>query len=190
MGPLSMWAWVRLTSRTSLAESLLPSWASVHSRHSTRNSLPGRTEAAGGMSGCQRLWPGTAWSRMDLDWSTLKTTSGMSGPFLVRDRYWRRGRAAWRGSAGARRRPGRGGIVLVTSGWSALASCRSRAPASAPWTRRTGWAENRRRPSRPQAGQDADRAALPMARRTVKGPQAGQRYSYSVTDSLLQKNFL
>jgi hypothetical protein len=29
------------------------------------------------------LWPGTAWSRMDLDWSTLKTTSGMSGTFLA-----------------------------------------------------------------------------------------------------------
>ena len=83
MGPLSMWAWVRSTSRTSLAESLLPSWASVHSRHSTRNSLPGCTKAALGLSGCQRLWPGTAWSRMDLDWSTLKTTSGMSGTFLA-----------------------------------------------------------------------------------------------------------
>jgi hypothetical protein len=23
------------------------------------------------------LWPGTAWSRMDFDWSTLNTTSGM-----------------------------------------------------------------------------------------------------------------
>jgi hypothetical protein len=29
------------------------------------------------MSGCQRLWPGTAWSAIDFDWSTLKTTSGM-----------------------------------------------------------------------------------------------------------------
>jgi hypothetical protein len=29
------------------------------------------------------LWPGTAWSRMDLDWSTLKTTSGMSSTFLA-----------------------------------------------------------------------------------------------------------
>src|SRR5215218_8422255 len=83
MGPLSMWARVRSTSRTSLAESLLPSWASVHSRHSTRNSLPGWTDAAGGMSGCQRLWPGTALSRMYLDWSTLKTTSGMSSTFLA-----------------------------------------------------------------------------------------------------------
>ena len=53
------------------------SCASVHSRHSTRNSLPGWTVAAGGTSGCQRLWPGTAWSRMDFDWSTLNTTSGM-----------------------------------------------------------------------------------------------------------------
>src|SRR5215208_6559269 len=35
------------------------------------------------MSGCQRLWPGTAWSRMDLDWSTLKTTSGMSSTFFA-----------------------------------------------------------------------------------------------------------
>src|SRR3954470_23205063 len=72
-----MWQTVRSTSRTSLAESLLPSCASVHSRHSTRNSLPGVTDAAGGMSGCQRLWPGTAWSAIDLDWSTLKTTSGI-----------------------------------------------------------------------------------------------------------------
>src|SRR5215204_630231 len=72
-----MCATVRSTSRTSLDESLLPSCASVHSRHSTRNSLPGATEAAGGMSGCQRLWPGTAWSAIDFDWSTLKTTSGM-----------------------------------------------------------------------------------------------------------------
>ena len=60
IGPLSMCATVRSTSRTSLDESLLPSCASVHSRHSTRNSLPGVTDAAGGMSGCQRLWPGTA----------------------------------------------------------------------------------------------------------------------------------
>src|SRR4029450_3452397 len=98
VGPLSMWAWVRSTSRTSLAESLLPSWASVHSRHSTRNSLPGRTKAALGISGCQRLCPGTSWSRMDLDWSTLKTTSGMSGTFLAEcgvGMPWR----AWRGRA-------------------------------------------------------------------------------------------
>ena len=46
-----MWQTLRSTSRTSLAESLLPSWASVHSRHSIRNSLPGLTEAAAGMSG-------------------------------------------------------------------------------------------------------------------------------------------
>ena len=39
---------------------ILASWESVHSRHSTRNSLPGLTEAAGGMSGCHLLWPGTA----------------------------------------------------------------------------------------------------------------------------------
>src|SRR5215207_8912520 len=38
------------------------------------------------MSGCQRLWPGTAWSRMDLDWSTLNTTSGISGTFLAGSR--------------------------------------------------------------------------------------------------------
>src|SRR6185503_1425814 len=77
IGPLSMCATFRLTSRTSFAESLLPSWASVHSRHSTRNSLPGLTEAADGMSGCHLLWPGTAWSAIDLDWSTLNTTSGI-----------------------------------------------------------------------------------------------------------------
>ena len=79
IGPLSMWATVRSTSRTSLESSVFLSCASVHSRHSTRNSLPGWTVAAGGTSGCQRLWPGTAWSRMDFDWSTLNTTSGM-GP--------------------------------------------------------------------------------------------------------------
>src|SRR5262245_42848538 len=76
-GPLSMCATPRLTSRTSLAESLLPICASVHSRHSTRNSLPGLTDDTAGMSGCQRLWPGTAWSAIDLDWSTLKATSGI-----------------------------------------------------------------------------------------------------------------
>ncbi len=65
MGPLSMWHGLRLTSRTSLALSLLPICESVHSRHSTRNSLPGLTELTDGMSGCQRLWPGTAWSGMD-----------------------------------------------------------------------------------------------------------------------------
>ena len=79
MGPLSMCATLRFTSRTSLDESLLPSCESVHSRHSTRNSEPGRTEAAEGMSGCHRLCPGTAWSRIDLDWSTLNSTSGTSG---------------------------------------------------------------------------------------------------------------
>src|SRR6476661_9331547 len=79
MGPLSMCATLRSTSRTSLDESLLPSCASVHSRHSTRNSEPGRAEAAEGMSGCHRLCPGTAWSRIDLDWSTLNSTSGTSG---------------------------------------------------------------------------------------------------------------
>jgi hypothetical protein len=69
------------------------------------------------MSGCQRLWPGTAWSRMDLDWSTLKTTSGMSGTFLAGCGAWgcpgvcgallcttRRG---WRG-AGTSARPAHG----------------------------------------------------------------------------------
>ncbi len=83
-GPLSMCATPRLTSRTSLAESLLPICASVHSRHSTRKSLPGRTELAGGMSGCQRLWPGTAWSAIDLDWSTENATSGISSSFSQR----------------------------------------------------------------------------------------------------------
>ena len=84
IGPLSMWQTLRSTSRTSLAESLLPSWASVHSRHSTRNSLPGLTDAAAGMSGCHRLWPGTAWSAIDFDWSTLNMTSGMGAPFSLR----------------------------------------------------------------------------------------------------------
>src|SRR5689334_411346 len=78
-GPLSMCATLRSTSRTSLAEALLPSWPSVHSRHSIRNSEPGRTEAADGMSGCHRVWPGTAWSRIDFDWSTLNSTSGTVG---------------------------------------------------------------------------------------------------------------
>ena len=32
------------------------------------------------------MWPGTAWSRMDLDWSTLNITSGMSGTFLAGSR--------------------------------------------------------------------------------------------------------
>ena len=80
IGPESMCARFRSTSRTSLAESELAICASVHSRHSTRNSLPGRTDAAGGMSGCQRLWPGTACSAIGLDWSTEKTTSGMTVP--------------------------------------------------------------------------------------------------------------
>ena len=81
MGPESMWAWERSTSRTSLAESLLPIWPSVHSLHSMRMSVPGLMVTAAGMSGCHRLWPGTAWSRMDLLWSTLKTTSGMGLSF-------------------------------------------------------------------------------------------------------------
>src|SRR5829696_2884323 len=94
IGPLSMWQIDRSTSRTSLAESLLPSCASVHSRHSTRKSLPGDTDAAGGMSGCQRLWPGTAWSAMDFDWTTLKTTSGIDVlPLELGGRAARRRRA-------------------------------------------------------------------------------------------------
>ena len=32
------------------------------------------------------MCPGTAWSRMDLDWSTLNTTSGISGTFLAGSR--------------------------------------------------------------------------------------------------------
>ena len=69
-GPLRTWQASRLTSRTSFALSLFPSWASVHSRHSTRNSLPGLTDEAEGTSGCHRLWSGTAWSAADFDWST------------------------------------------------------------------------------------------------------------------------
>jgi len=46
--------------------------------------LPGLTEAATGISGCHRLWPGTAWSAMDLDWSTLNTTSGIGIPPVLR----------------------------------------------------------------------------------------------------------
>ena len=160
IGPLSMWAWVRSTSRTSLAESLLPSWASVHSRRSTRNSLPGWTEAAGGTSGCQRLCPGTAWSRMDLDWSTLKTTSGMSGPSRAgaatggvggRPGGGRRAPAAgpaaagscwsppdgrrWPPAVGGRRRapPGRGGPAGPSTG----AGCPGRRPGRAPTGRRS-----------------------------------------------------
>ena len=81
-GPLSTWQGARFTSRTSLDESLLVIWASVHSRHSTRNSLPGWTDEAGGMSGCQRLWPGTACSAIGFDWSTENATSGMLAPPL------------------------------------------------------------------------------------------------------------
>src|SRR3712207_8726363 len=92
-----MWAWERSTSRTSLAEWLWPTWPSVHPRHSTRKSCPGRTVTAGGMSGCQRLWPGTAWSRMDLLWSTVNTTSGMAV-----SSHWAPGAApGWVGAGGA-----------------------------------------------------------------------------------------
>ena len=74
IGPLSTWQKSRLTSRTSFALSLLPSCASVHSRHSTRNSLPGLTDEAEGTSGCHLLCSGTAWSAADLDWSTSNAT--------------------------------------------------------------------------------------------------------------------
>jgi hypothetical protein len=30
------------------------------------------------------LWPGTAWSRIGFDWSTLNTTSGIGAPFSRR----------------------------------------------------------------------------------------------------------
>jgi hypothetical protein len=47
------------------------------------------------------LWPGTTWSRMDLDWSTRNTTSGMSGTFLAGLRLsgaLARGRTSGRGT--------------------------------------------------------------------------------------------
>jgi len=43
------------------------------------DAIAGRrfTMATVGTSGCHLLWPGTAWSAIDLDWSTLNTTSGI-----------------------------------------------------------------------------------------------------------------
>src|SRR5215210_5065898 len=74
IGPLKTWFWSRSMSRMSLAESLFPTWPFVQSRHSMRKSVPGSAEAAG-MSGCQRLCPGTSWSAMDVPISTLKRDS-------------------------------------------------------------------------------------------------------------------
>src|SRR3954449_7291113 len=81
-GPLSMWHGSMFMSRMSSASSLLRTWASVQSLHSIRYVEPGATVAAGGMSGCQRLWPGTAWSRIDTLRSRLisKMTSGTGAP--------------------------------------------------------------------------------------------------------------
>ena len=79
-----MWLWSSTMSRMSLAESSLRTWPSVQSLHSIRNTSPGRTEEAAGMSGCHRLCPGTSWSRIDLDWSTRNTVSGMSTPIITK----------------------------------------------------------------------------------------------------------
>src|SRR5918998_6754028 len=71
-------------SRMSFAESLFPTWPLVQSRHSIRTSVPGSVEATAGMSGCQRLCPGTSWSAIDLPSSTLKSGSGTIPPHLKR----------------------------------------------------------------------------------------------------------
>ena len=78
-GPLSMWQGSMFMSRMSSALSSLRTWLSVQSLHSIRYVEPVRSVAAGGMSGCQRLCPGTTWSRIDTFRSRLtsKTTSGM-----------------------------------------------------------------------------------------------------------------
>ena len=67
IGPDSMCARVRSTSRTSLAESLLPIWASVHSRHSTRNSLPGTDTDGGRDVGVPAVVAGHGLVGIDLD---------------------------------------------------------------------------------------------------------------------------
>src|SRR3712207_1019236 len=72
-------------SRMSFAESLFPTCPFVQSRHSVRKSVPGSVTAAAGMSGCQRLCPGTSWSAIDLPSSTLKRGSGITPPHLKYD---------------------------------------------------------------------------------------------------------
>src|SRR4028118_2222389 len=69
-------------SRMSSASSVLRTWSSVQSLHSIRYVAPGATVLAGGMSGCQRLCPGTVWSRIDTLRSRLisKITSGTGTP--------------------------------------------------------------------------------------------------------------
>src|SRR3954470_8936003 len=81
-GPLSMWHGSMFMSRMSSASSVLRTWSSVQSLHSIRYVAPGATVLAGGMSGCQRLWPGTVWSRIDTLRSRLisKMTSGTGTP--------------------------------------------------------------------------------------------------------------
>ena len=82
-GPLSTWHGSRFMSRMSSASSVLRTWSSVQSLHSIRYVDPGRTVAAGGMSGCQRLWPGTVCCAIGTLRSRLisKMTSGTGSSF-------------------------------------------------------------------------------------------------------------
>jgi hypothetical protein len=155
-----------------------PIWESVHSRHSMRIEEPGLTVAAGGMSGCQRLWPGTTWSRIDLAWSTLNTTSGMVGTSSGSGEMDHgRGSRAWRGSVASRWvRPDRDGSDVTTAGASALQCCASRALRRPAGSERSAGAPKTRRPDRPQPGQVAGAPDSPMGRTRSKPPQAGQEY--------------
>src|SRR4051794_30983992 len=111
-GPLSMWHGSMFMSRMSSASSLLRTWSSVQSLHSIRYVEPGATVAAGGMSGCQRLWPGTVWSRIDALRSRLisKMTSGTGAPRGRRGRWrWTGDSEAGAGHASAGIDPGRAG---------------------------------------------------------------------------------
>ncbi len=67
-------------SRMSSAESSFRTCRLVQSRHSMRKSVPGSVDAAAGMSGCQRLCPGTSWSCMYLLTSTLNKDSAIDPP--------------------------------------------------------------------------------------------------------------
>ena len=190
-GPLSMCAWVRSTSRTSLA--VVVAELGVGPLAALDPELAAGLDRGGGQSvGVPAVVAGDSLVAHGLGLVDAEDHIWhvRSLPFLVRGRYGR-GRGGVAGSAGAAAGPApardRGGHLWVV-GAGLL-------PFQGAGERRLDAAERqgreRRRPSvrRPDSG-GRGRGGAPMERRRVNGPQCGQQYSYSVMDHPCKKYFL